>query len=147
MQYYLVRLSYTPAAWLAQVEQARDPQKRLAAIYRLIRHFGGSVGNPRFEDEEPLQDGKAGPVDDGKFMALGTHDLISIIKMPDAETAFSFAMTLKAEPGIRNVELTPLLPMYDAIKAMSRSYDARMATGYAAPGGSSKSWNEPPTAD
>jgi len=136
MQIYLVRLSYTAAAWDQQLAHAPDVNRRLAAVNRLIDTVGGSVAEQHFykgTSEETI-------AKSGKFIGLGTDDLMSILAFPDERSAHAFRMALAAEPGLKEISLTPLIVIEDATEAMRMADSARRNAGYSAPGGSATTW-------
>ncbi len=135
MEYFLVRLAYTPAAWSDIIENTTSLDERLAPVRRLLRHLGGSLASFGFFDTEHSRSAAAPPhtVTD-KFVMWSGHDLLTIIAMPDKEAAHAFNMAVSAEAGLKIVDLTPIVPMQDAVKAMVAAKAAVAQTGYAAPG-------------
>ena len=137
MQFYLIRLSYTAAAWNQQLERTPDVDKRLASVKRLIANLGGSLARYEF-----FADGEGVPthIMNGKFMALDTDDLVAVMAVPDERAAFAFSMAVSAEAGVKQISLTPLLPIRDAIEVMRVAHTARSKAAYSAPGGAATGW-------
>ena len=139
VQYYLIQLSYTAEAWRQQIERTTNLEERLAAVKQLIAELGGSLAHYRFFEEG------GGPHDrphvmNGKFMGVGSDDVIAIIAFPDHDSATAFSMALSAEVGVKEVRLTPITPVSQAISLMTRAREARRKTRYAAPGGTASTW-------
>ena len=144
MQYYLIQLSYTAEAWAQQIDKTIDAEQRLTAVKTLIAEFGGSLARYHFfEDEYAAKAGGEPHVLNGKFVGVGKDDLIAVLAMPDHEAALAFSAAVSAESGVRDIRLTPMTPMTDAIRAMQRASEVRRRTGYSAPGASATSWIGP----
>jgi uncharacterized protein with GYD domain len=135
MEYYLVRLSYTPAAWQDILDQTINLDQRLAPVRRLIKHLGGSLAEFHFfhppHYDHPARSRFA--VTD-KFVSMGEQDLMTILAVPDKAAALAFDMAVSAEPGVKSIELVSIMPMEDAVAAMPLAKAAVQATGYSAPG-------------
>lgn len=135
MEYFLVRLAYTPAAWADMVENTTHMDERLAPVRQLIRHLGGSLASFGFFDTEHSQTDAAPPhVVRDKFVMWSGHDILTVLAMPDKEAAHAFNMAVSSEPGLKVVDLTPLVPLDHAVRAMATAKAAAKQTGYAAPG-------------
>jgi hypothetical protein len=83
---------------------------------------------------------------DGKFVGIGEDDIITIVALPNIQAASAFSMAVSAEIGVKSVQLTPLLPMTQAVDAMAMARDSRKKVGYSAPGGGERSWEGSPAA-
>lgn len=129
MQYYLVRLSYTSAAWRELIENPpKSLDDRLANVRALVSALKGSFATYHFTDlPEP-------EIVTHKFIPFGNHDIVTILAMPDNLTARTFSMAVSAEDGVKNVEVTPMLAFEEAIEAMAMAKDAKAAASYSAPG-------------
>ena len=129
MQYYLVRLSYTSAAWQELIEKPpKSLDDRLANVRALVSTLKGSFATYHFTDlPEP-------EIVTHKFIPFGNHDIVTILAMPDNLTARTFSMAVSAEDGVKNVEVTPMLAYEEAIEAMAMAKDAKAAANYSAPG-------------
>jgi len=136
VQFYLIRLSYTAAAWDQQLAHAPEVSRRLASVKRLIDNVGGSLAEYNFFK------GKAGHgiAMNGKFVALGTDDLVAVLAVPDERAAHAFRMAVAAEAGVKQISLTPLIPIADAIDVMRMADSARKGASYSAPGGNATTW-------
>lgn len=134
MEYFLVRLSYTPAAWQEIIEHTTSLDERLAPVRKLIAHLGGSLASFGFFDTQHSKDvGQAHTVQD-KFVMWSGHDIVTVLAMPDKEAAHAFNMAVSAEAGLKLVDLAPIVPMEHAVQAMAAAKTAVSRTGYAAPG-------------
>ncbi len=135
MEFYLVRLTYTPAAWADIIASTTSLDQRLDPVRKLIRRFGGSLASYRFFDSPHFATPAAPALHvEDKFVMFGEHDLLTILAVPDRSTAQAFNMAVMAEPGLKTVELTAMMPMAEAIGSMAHARAAVAATGYAAPG-------------
>ncbi|HZS82233.1 MAG TPA: hypothetical protein VFA50_05150 [Stellaceae bacterium] len=134
MQYYLVRLSYTAAAWKELVEKTKSLDDRLDKVRRLIKQLGGSLANYHFFDDEHFAGAGERHIVVHKFVPFGEHDILTILAMPDNVAARTFSMAVAAEDGVKTVELTPMISMEEGIGAMARAKAARSRASYAAPG-------------
>lgn len=134
MEYYLVRLSYTPAAWQELIEKTTSLDQRLEPVRRLIRHLGGSLASFHFFDPPHYTDDRLSHAVRDKFALLGEHDLLTVLAIPDRIAAGAFNMAISAEPGLKAIEMLAMMPLEEAITAMARAKSAIAATGYAAPG-------------
>ncbi len=142
MQFYLIRLSYTAASWHQQLERTPDIDRRLASVKRLIANLGGSLARYEFfaDGHGVRPDGDKRIVIEDKFIALGADDLVALIAVPDERAAFGFSMAVSAEAGVKQISLTPLLPIRDAIEVMRVANTARSEAAYSAPGGTGAGW-------
>ncbi|MBC7800781.1 MAG: hypothetical protein H7Z10_09165 [Gemmatimonadaceae bacterium] len=134
MDYYLVRLAYTPAAWEDLITNTTALEQRLDPVRKLIRHLGGSLASFGFFDAEHFRSDTARVVIADKFMMFGGEDIMTVLAMPDRAAAQAFNMAVSAEPGVKFVELTAMMPMQDAVRSMADAQAAVKATGYRAPG-------------
>src|ERR1700722_20385909 len=108
--FYLIQLSYTAEAWKQQVEQTRNVTNRLDAVKQLIAHLGGSLANYHFFEDTASPDARAVVARD-KFIGIGADDLIAVMAVPDHEAATAFSMAVSAETGVKNLSLTPIIPI------------------------------------
>lgn len=134
MQYYLVRLSYTAAAWRELIDKPTGLDDRLAQVTRLIRELGGSLANYHFFEEPYFADVGKREVVVSKFVPFGKHDIVTIMAMPDNATARTFVMAVAAEEGVKDIEMTPMISLADSLEAMARAKAVRARARYAAPG-------------
>ncbi len=135
MEFYLIRLSYTPAAWQDLIDSTTSLDQRLAPVRRLIKHLRGSLASFHFYDAPHFhEDGKAPVVVSHKMAMFGENDLLAMLAVPDKAAAQAFKMAISAEPGLKAVDLVSLMPLEDVIAAMPLAKGAVQATGYAAPG-------------
>ena len=145
MKYYLVQLSYTAEAWRQQIEQTRDHARRLVAVRDLIARLGGSLAQYQFfQPGQGAAEGGEPHTINCKLVSIGKYDLIAILAMPDEEAAFAFSMAVSAELGIRDIQMTPVIPLGQAVNIMARAHEVRQQANYSAPGGTSQSWLGPP---
>jgi uncharacterized protein with GYD domain len=98
MASYLVQVSYTPEAWSAMI---KNPQDRSKAVAGAVRKLGGKVG--------------------AFYMCFGEHDIVGVIDMPDHIGAAAFSMAVAAGGACKSVKTTPLIPIADAVEAMSKA--------------------------
>ena len=135
MEYFLVRLAYTPAAWSEIIENTTNLDERRAPVRKLLRHLGGSLASFGFFDTEHSKSDAAAPhVVNDKFVMWSGHDLLTVVAMPNKEAAHAFNMAVSAESGLKVVDLTPIVPMQHAVQAMVAAKAVVAQTGYAAPG-------------
>lgn len=67
-------------------------------------------------------------------MPFAPHDILAIIALPDNLAARTFAMAISAEEGVRDIQLTPMIPLAEDINGMRLARTARDRTRYTAPG-------------
>ncbi len=132
MQYYLVRLSYTADAWREIIDKAQGLQDRLSSVTSLVGKLGGSFANYHFFEKPFFDDPKKQEVVICKFVPFGEHDVVAILAMPDNVTARSFSMIVSAEPGVKTIEMTPMISLEESTNVMASARSA--AADYAAPG-------------
>jgi uncharacterized protein with GYD domain len=134
VEYYLVRLSYTPTAWRELIDQTTTLDQRLAPIRQLVKHLRGSLAAFHFYD--PPYDDPATPptVVQEKMAMLAEYDLLAILAVPDKAAAQVFNMAISSEPGVKKVDLTSIIPLKDTIAAMPLTKSAVQGTKYRAPG-------------
>src|SRR6185312_11788501 len=132
MQYYLIRLSYTAAAWKELIDKPANLDDRLEKVTRLIRELGGSLANYHFFDGPHFADESKREVVICKFVPFGTHDIVTIMAMPDNVSARTFAMAVAAEEGVKDIETTPMISLAEAMEGMARAKAARSRARYAA---------------
>lgn len=138
MQFFLVRLAYTAESWRQQLADTPAIEQRLAAVKRLIGGLGGSLPHYTFFPEKT---GDGGPVVvHDKFIGLDCDELVTILAVPDERAALAFRTVVAAEPGIKDVALSPLMPIREALDVMRLAGATRDKVGYAAPGGANTAW-------
>ncbi len=134
MEYFLIRLSYQAAAWSELVATATDVDTRLASVRGLVAQLGGSFAHFHFFEGPHFAAAGQSHVIEDKFFGFGEDDVITVVALPDNRTAQAFSMAIAAESGVRQVNLTPLVPIPHAIEAMGTAREARSRISYAAPG-------------
>jgi len=140
MNYYMIQLSYTADAWRQQIELTRDHAQRLNAVRALIARRGSLAQYRFFEGPDAAGGGEPHSVS-CKFMSIGKE-----VAMPDQDAGVAFSMAVSAEPGIRDIQMTPIIPLGQAVNIMARAHEVRQQAQYSAPGGSSQTWlGAPPT--
>jgi uncharacterized protein with GYD domain len=140
MDYYLIQISYTADAWRQQIELSRNYAQRLNAVRALIARLGGSFAQYRFFEGPDAAGGGEPHSVSYKFMSIGKDDLIAIVAMPDQDAGVAFSMAISAEPGVRDIQMTPIIPLEQAVNIMARAHEVRQQAQYSAPGGSSQTW-------
>jgi uncharacterized protein with GYD domain len=146
VKYYLVQISYTAESWRQQIASTRDHFQRLVAVRALIARLGGSLAQYQFfQPGQGAAEGGEPHTINCKFVSVAKDDLITILAMPDDDAAFAFSMAVSAEAGIRDICMTPIIPLGHAVQIMAKAHDAREQTQYSAPGGASQTWLGPPT--
>ena len=138
MQYYLIRLSYTAAAWKELTDKPTSLDDRLAQVVRLIRELGGSLANYHFFEGPHFDGAGQHHIVTCKFVPFGRHDIVTILAMPDAVAARTFSMAVAAEDGVKEIEITPMISLAEGMEAMTRAKAARSRARYAAPGRAAK---------
>ena len=106
MARYLVQLSYTSEAMARLV---RNPQDRGASLQELIARLGGKVESFDF--------------------CFGEYQVTIIVEFPDNETMEAITMAAYASGALKDVKITVLISMEDAVRAMRRA----QASGYEPP--------------
>ena len=134
MEYFLVRLAYTPAAWTDIINNTTSMDDRMVPVRKVIRDLGGSLPSFGFFDTEHSRGAAPSHTVREKFMMWGGHDILTIVAMPSKEAAQAFNMIGSAEPGLKVMDLTPIMPLEDALQSMGMAKAALDRTGYAAPG-------------
>ena len=134
MQYYLIRLAYTAAAWKELIEKTKTVDDRLDSVRKLIRELGGSLANFHFFDDPHFQGLSKPHVVIHKFVPFGKYDILTVIAMPDHVKARGFSMAVAAEEGVKNIEMTPLMTLEEGVQAMAIAKTARSRAKYVAPG-------------
>jgi len=98
MASYLIQASYTVEALAALMKK---PENRTEAIRKTVEKIGGKLT--------------------GLWLSFGDYDIVTIIEMPDNNTAAAFAMAIAAGGACRSVKTTPLFSAEDAIAAMKKA--------------------------
>ena len=95
---FLVQVSYTAAAWAAQLA---NPQDRRAVVRPLFEQLGGHITTA--------------------YYAFGSYDVLLIAELPDTRSAAALALTLRASGTVTALQTTPLLPIDEGIAAMHQA--------------------------
>ncbi len=132
MRYYLVQLSYTAESWAQQLARPLDIERRLQALDRMLGYLGAKIADISYDGGEVAIR--------GKFASDGQDDLLAILVFPSDEAALAFSMAVSAEAGVRDIRMTLMTPLADALKVMQVAAKARSDANYSAPGGVSESW-------
>ena len=106
MSRYLALTSYTSEAMARLVN---NPEDRGATLRELIEGLGGKVETFDF--------------------CFGDYQVASIMEFPDDETMEAFTMAVYASGAIKEFKITVLIPMGNAVRAMTRA----RAAGYQPP--------------
>lgn len=106
MAKYMLQISYTPAAWAAQI---KNPADRIEAIRPAVEKLGGKV--------------------EGAWYAFGEYDIVAILDMPDNTAAAAFALAAAAGGACSAVKTTPLMTVQEGITALK----AAGGSGYKPP--------------
>ncbi|MBL8707332.1 MAG: hypothetical protein JNM30_20955 [Rhodospirillales bacterium] len=130
-QFYLVQLSYTSEAWRELVAWAASKEvptaaDRLKDVLALIAALGGRMVKIDCDNQKGIG------IFDGKFVDPGRNDLVAILAFPSQIEALAFKVAVAAEPGVKSVSLTLLLPLAEAVHAIKMA-SARIGS-YRAPG-------------
>lgn len=137
MKYYLVQLSYTAEAWKQQLARPLDMERRWQVLDKMLANLGGQMADISYDS------GGEDVAVRGKFGSEGEDDLVAILVFRGDKEALAFSMAVSAEPGVRDIRMTPITPMADALKIMQLAADARRKSDYSAPGGDNASWAAP----
>lgn len=108
MARYLAMASYTSEAMARMVN---NPEDRGARFRELIERLGGKVETFDF--------------------CFGNYQVATIIEFPDDETMEALTMAVYASGGLKDLNITVLIPMENAVRAMTRA----RAADYRPPGG------------
>ena len=108
MARYLAQFSYTSEAMSHLIS---NPQERGAVIGELFERLGGKVETYDF--------------------CFGDYHVVTIVEFPDNESAEAIMMAVYASGAAKDVKLTVLIPMDEAVRAMNRAH----AAGYKPPTG------------
>ena len=108
MARYLFQISYTSEAMARLV---KNPQDRGAIMREHTQLLGGKIETFDF--------------------CFGTYHVATIVEYPDDETMEAICMAVYASGAIKDLNVTVLIPMENAVRAMTRAG----AAGYPAPGG------------
>ncbi len=108
MARYLTQVSYTSDAMSHLIS---TPQDRGAVIRDLFQRLGGNVETYDF--------------------CFGDYHVVSIVEFPDNESAEAIMMAMYASGAAKDIKITVLLPMEEAVRAMTRAH----AAGYDPPKG------------
>ena len=106
MARYLIQLSYTSEAMSRMIS---NPQDRGAVITELVQRLGGKVETFDF--------------------CFGDYHVVSINEFPDNETVEAIMMAIYAAGAVKDFKITVLIPMEEAVRAMTRA----LAAGYKPP--------------
>ena len=108
MARYLTQVSYTSEAMSHLIS---NPQDRGAVMRDLFRRLGGKVETFDF--------------------CFGDYHLVAIVEFPDNESAEAIMMAVYASGAFKDFKITVLMPMEEAVRAMTRAN----AAGYSPPSG------------
>ena len=108
MARYLAQFSYTSEAMAHLIN---NPQDRGAVMRDLIQRLGGTVETYDF--------------------CFGDYHLVSIVEFPDNESVEALTMAIYASGAAKEIKVTVLMPMEEAVRAMTRAN----AAGYNPPSG------------
>ena len=108
MSRYLLQVSYTSDAMSHLIS---NPQDRGALIHDLFHRLGGDVETFDY--------------------CFGDYHLVTIIEFPDNESVEAIMMAAYASGAIKDFKISVLIPMEEAVRAMSRA----KAAGYRPPTG------------
>ena len=108
MARYLTQLTYTSEAMAHLIS---NPQDRGAVIRDLGQRLGGKVETFDY--------------------CFGDYHLVSIVEFPDNESMEAIMMAIYASGAFKDIKITVLLPMEEAVRAMTRAH----AAGYKPPSG------------
>jgi uncharacterized protein with GYD domain len=134
MEHYLLRLSYTPAGWQDIIDKAADFDTRLDPVRRLLAYLGGSFATFHFYDTAPFEHKERSHVVSDKFAMFGGHDLMAVLAMPDKNAAKAFSIAISAQPGVKTIELTSIMPFEAVITNSVKAAKAAIgSTAYAGP--------------
>ncbi len=101
MARYLTQLSYTSDAMSHLIN---NPQDRGAIFRDLMQRLGGKVETYDF--------------------CFGDYHLVTIVEFPDNEIVEAIMMAVYASGAIKDFKITVLIPMEEAVRAMSRASGA-----------------------
>jgi len=104
---YLIQLSYTSEAMARLVN---NPEDRGSLLRELIERLGGRVETFDF--------------------CFGEYHVVTILEFPNDETMEAISMAVYASGAVKDVKITVLITMEDAVRAMRRA----QASGYEPPG-------------
>ena len=107
MARYLVLASYTSEAMARLVE---NPEDRGATLRELIERLGGKIHTFDY--------------------CFGDYQVATIMEFADDETMEALQMAVYAGGAIKDLKITVLIPMENAVRAMARA----RASGYRPPG-------------
>ena len=108
MARYLAQVSYTSDAMASLVN---SPEDRGATLRELIERLGGRIETFDY--------------------CFGDYQVTTIMEFPDDETMEALQMAVYASGAIKDLKITVLIPMENAVRAMTRA----RAAGYRPPGG------------
>ena len=106
MTRYLTQVSYTSEAMSHLIS---NPQDRGAVIRDLIQRLGGKVETFDF--------------------CFGEYHFVTIVEFPDNESVEAIMMAISASGSVKEFKVTVLMPMEEAVRAMTRAH----AAGYRPP--------------
>ena len=107
MARYLAQFSYTNDAMAHLIN---NPQDRGALFSELMQRLGGKVETYDF--------------------CFGDYHLVTIVEFPDNESVEAIVMAIHASGAAKDIKITVLIPMDEAVRAMTRALGA----GYKPPG-------------
>ena len=98
MAHYLLQVSYTSDAWVAQI---KNPQDVMGRARPLIEGLGGKI--------------------DTVYYAFGDYDLVGIMEMPDNVSAAAVSLAVSGGGATKTVKVTPLMTVEEGIEALKRA--------------------------
>ena len=108
MARYLAQVTYTSEAMSHLIS---NPEDRGAVFRDLCQRLGGKVETFDF--------------------CFGDYHLVMIVEFPDNESVEAITMAAYASGAIKELKITVLIPMDEAVRAMTRAH----AAGYKPPSG------------
>lgn len=108
MARYLTQVSYTSDAMSHLIN---NPQDRGAVMRDLNQRLGGKIETFDF--------------------CFGDYHLVSIVEFPDNESVEALMIAIYASGAAKEIKVTVLMPMEEAVRAMTRAH----AAGYKPPSG------------
>ncbi len=107
MPHYMIETAYKDSAAKALVA---NPQDRVAVVRKSCESLGGRLHS--------------------LFFAFGEYDVVTIVELPDNQSAAALALSVAAGGALSKYRTTVLLSPEEAVGAMRKARDV----SYAAPG-------------
>jgi uncharacterized protein with GYD domain len=135
MEHYLLRISYTSAGWKDILDKSPSFDQRMEPVRRLIAQLGGSFASFHFYDTPAFRGVAPSYSVTDKFAVFGGPDLMAVVAMPDGATAHALQLALRAQPGIRDLELLSMVPFEDVVtRSVAAAKSAVGTARYVGPG-------------